>query len=228
MIVKLKAKIMKEVIIDGKPYPADSKYITQDYISGQYILTSKAINVLTSINLLRDTGYDGEGTIKLMSIAEVPRYLREGLIKVLITRFGDIYIIPNVAIRGRGILHESRNADTAHFMYDDYTHPRQNVANKFRAFDNIVKAFRDIDNRLIPQEDRRMLMKRNFEYGVDSTTYKILGGFGYTFGVELETNSGRLSQDDVIGLNLRCEFDGSLRDNPDQRKEDVLGKRKKS
>lgn len=41
--------------------------------------------------------------------------------------------------------------------------------------------------------------------------------------VELETTSGKLTVEEAKGLNLLCEFDGSLRETPDQRREDVLG-----
>lgn len=56
------------------------------------------------------------------------------------------------------------------------------------------------------------IMKRNIKYGVDSLTHLELEGLKPTLGIELETVSGRLTEEDYKDLNFKAVHDGSLRD----------------
>lgn len=222
-IQDVKTQIMEQVIIDGQTYLKKDDRITQDHFTEEYIVKADSVKIETKVELTRE-GYAGASSSS--SYFVTPRTLENklgnGIIR-LITRYGNLYLDANYSNTSNGAIYRSAERNNRVDYYDAYTHPRMNVTNKFRAFNNIIKRFKDVNNRLIPDTDRKALIHRNFEFGTDSLTYKLLEGLDYTFGVELETSSGRLNEEDVEGLNLMCEFDGSLRDTPDQRKEDVLG-----
>lgn len=215
---------MKETIeIGGKQYDVDSPSLTKDYFTKEFILIDGSVNIVSALTLSRTAGY--EGSIESVNIHRDTFNARiaAGKVVTLVTRFGDVHMIQKVRSEGDGRIYPSNAPTVGRVYYDDYTNPRQNVKNKFRPFNNQVSVFKDIHNKLIPDQDRKKLIERNYNFGVDSPTYKISEGKNYTFGVELETSSGRLTVEDEVGLNLKCEFDGSLRETPDQRKEDVLG-----
>lgn len=67
------------------------------------------------------------------------------------------------------------------------------------------------------------IIKTNIANGVESLTFKEFEGLKYTFGVELETASGRFDDPEVEHLNLKAVHDGSLR-GPNG--EDPIGKLK--
>ena len=219
-------EIIKETVtIDGVEYALKSNKITKDYISAEYILLANAVKIYTSFEFHREEGCRRclDTVNNYVSGDEHQQYLDNGQLILLETAIGMYYASVDFLIRGSGTIHKALNDERPYLFYDDYIHRRKNRADKFRAFDNLVKPFTDIDNPNITIEDKKLLIKRDFDLGVRSNTYKIFEGLRYTFGVELETSAGRLSQEDTNGLNLKCEFDGSLRETPDQRKEDVLG-----
>lgn len=70
---------------------------------------------------------------------------------------------------------------------------------------------KDLGNKEV-QEIIKNLIKRNIEMGVSSLTFKEFEGLKYTFGVELETVSGRFEDNEVRHLNVKAVHDGSLRE----------------
>lgn len=226
----LKIKLLKyilmkeEIIINGVAYAPNDPNILVDALNGEYFLKKYAYKLPDSIELTTD-GFNGVVSNITINQNWFGAHMRNNLIITIKTRGGDVHTTSKVKIVGRGKLHKPIDETLENIMYDDYTHIRLNSKDKFRAFNNQVKAVPQdvINSQLIPDADRKALVERNIMFGVDSLTYKMFEGLNYTFGVELETNSGRLNEADVRGLNLKCEFDGSLRDTPDQRKEDVLG-----
>lgn len=88
----------------------------------------------------------------------------------------------------------------------DNTYSKQSVDNLLVSDINLKSDSKDL------RELTQKIMKRNIQMGVDSLTHMILESKKYTFGVELETSSGRLESDDVVDLNIKAVHDGSLRD----------------
>lgn len=215
----------EEINIDGKLYSPTDPSIMLDQVSNTYFLVNYRDQAANGIEATRD-GYNGVSSYANYNHNNKQQYLNDGLLKILRTRGGELLVTPKVVITaGRGKLYPPVDEENFMYLYDDYTNPRLNVKNKFRAFNNQVRSFtgNDFSSSLIPDEDRKALMQRNYNFGVESPTYKMFEGLKYTFGIEMETSSGRLTDNDTQGLNLKCEFDGSLRETPDQRKEDVLG-----
>lgn len=211
------------IVIDGITYTKNSPELAIDYISKEYYLSRNTYIVYQNLELHRQEGFLGFNDAQRfgINVHNLERYTQEGKLLDFRTRDGNYYILDSYRITGSGKIHQS--IDDPNIYFDDYMHIRHNKAEKFRAFNNTTSMFDDLDNPLISDEDKKLLIKRDFDFGVRSNTFRIFEGLTNTFGVELETSSGRLSNKDVEGLNLRCEFDGSLRETPDQRKEDVLG-----
>lgn len=208
----------KMINIGGVDYAENDERITKDYFnSGRYLLIVDAIPIVTEMTVQPNVGYQGNSQVVYTDRRTFDRKLADGIILKYKTRFGTIHISHAVNILGQGRIYQERG-----IYVDDATRAGANPR-KFRSFDNTARLFTDINNPLIPEQDQKALIKRNFDYGVDSPTFNQFEGLDYTFGVEIETSAGRLDPEDVKGLNLKCEFDGSLRETPDQRKEDVLG-----
>lgn len=208
--------------IRGIMYSKLDPNVAIDYITGEWLLKNKAHKVASSIYA---TVVDGVAKINeylytMDYIAAESKQHTYFLRSIL----GNFYITKNYKNTGKGKLYpsiEEKNADW--LLYDEITNKTLNNPKKFRSFDHTVSLFKDINNPEINDEDRKSILERDIEFGVRTITNKIFEGLNYTFGVELETNSGRVSDDEAKGLNLKCEFDGSLRDNPNQKKEEVLG-----
>lgn len=78
---------------------------------------------------------------------------------------------------------------------------------EYKKFDNIQK-FAPLDN--VDQDSQKDLLRYNMKYGMVSPTNTILEGNDYTYGVEIETCYGRVTN--FNDLNLQCVYDGSLKD----------------
>ena len=116
----------------------------------------------------------------------------------------------------RGILNPSTYYDKDELNFMDKPKP-------YRKFDNTYSKvlLRDIflDKLTTAQTSSsevrdimKNVMKRNIEMGVESLTYKELENIKYTYGLELETCSGRLEESEVADLNFKAVHDGSLRE----------------
>ena len=58
--------------------------------------------------------------------------------------------------------------------------------------------------------NKKLLLEHNKRWGTDSPTFTISNGMQYTFGVEMETDSGYLENDVWNTLNLSGVYDGSI------------------
>lgn len=215
----------KEVIINNKKYSIDDENIVVDYFSKEIILKQDAVVIASRIELYNTL----ENVIENVycSKNDIINHLENHSVYILYFNSGNssIYCLRNYKNIGEGGVKSAKNKQEYPYgIFDMVTHSLLNVnPNKYRPFDNIVKVQKDYNSPLLSLEDRKYLLNYNQKFGVESSTYKMFDGHKYTFGIEIECNSGRLTEKDVEGLNLKCEFDGSLRDTPDQKKEDVLG-----
>lgn len=212
----------KYIIVNEKQFLVGSDEITRDYFTGKWIEKKNADTLAKTIHLSKVGGLalivDWAYTIDFHNFGLKKGHYRLKSVK------GDYYLVKEYKVIGQGKLYPSIDKDHKNYiLFDEITNKTMNNSNKFRAFDNNVYAFTDYDNSAISFEEKKLILERDIEFGVKSMTNKIFEGLNYTFGVELETKDGRLSEDDVDGLNLKCEFDGSLRENPDQNKNEVLG-----
>lgn len=215
----IKLAMSKTIEILGQVYDITDPRVVKDYYSEEYILRVDSVPIYGTV-LIDRNGYQGATNDVPVHIRDVTARHRAGDFFKLRSRFGDVYIKRDYRVEGNGRLYP--HPANPNILLDSAM-VNNVLENKFRPFDNQAKPFTDVFNPLIPEEDQKALAKRNFSYGVWSPTYKMFEGLNYTFGVEIETSSGRLNEEDVEGLNLKCEFDGSLRETPDQRREDVLG-----
>lgn len=210
------------VDIDGTQYPKNHPSITIDVFTGKYIHIQKSMKLIKSFQATK-----AEGLVRILEYVYTMDYdageHRDNTF-FLRSAQGNFNIIKNYKNLGNGILHPSIiEEDEGYILFDDIMNKKMNNAKRFRSFNNIVKVFKDYDNSSISDEDKEELLTRDIEFGVRTLTNKIFEGLNYTFGIELETNSGRVSEKESEDLNLKCEFDGSLRDNPNQNKDEVLG-----
>lgn len=214
-------ELKKEEIIQigGRSYPSSSDLIARCEHDGRWILKDRSIMVPKLLDVRVEIGVQSVLEYVYVEEGNYRRYY-SGDCYTVICRLGTLIVAPNFDVIGGGRLHN--HPARRRTLLDDTTRTAERP-NKFRAFNNMVKPFKHYDNDLIPQEDRKALLERDYHFGVRSLTSKIFEGLNYTYGVELETSSGRLEVEEAEGLNLKCEFDGSLRDDPNQRKEDVLG-----
>lgn len=88
----------------------------------------------------------------------------------------------------------------------------------YRKFNNIYRKLYPED--LVGNVDKnsstykkavKSVNKNNFEMGVESPTFLEFENIKYTFGVELETIGGSIPPEDSMNLNIKTDFDGSLR-----------------
>lgn len=213
---------IEQVLIKGIYYPLDSTQIVKDYYTKEYILKNEAHELGSQLSMSKMEGFR----------SFIVSYFSISIQDVLVNTMGlncsdgvQRRILKDAEIlRGNGTYWiDPLNRNIA---YDDVEWNKiqaKKNKNKFRAFNNQVKKFKDYDSEYLTDEERKQILERDIVYGVRSNTFKAFEGLDYTFGVELETSSGNISELECDGLNLKCEFDGSLRDTPDQRREDVLG-----
>lgn len=211
------------VTINGIKYLTSNTNVVLDYFTKKYILKNESEILAKKLTVHKTDGVlSVEEYVYTQDFAKVNDKQFVYLLKCV---GGNRIIVKDYEIvSGKGILYHSlREEDENYVLYDYPMNKRYNNANKFREFNNQISAFRDMSNPDISDADKKLLIERDLFFGTRSLTYKIFEGIKYTFGIELETSSGRLSEKEAEDLNLKCEFDGSLRENPDQRKEDVLG-----
>jgi hypothetical protein len=211
--------IRESVEIGGIHFFIDDPNIAKDHFTKQWLIKDNAYPLAYQLNSDKDGLVGIHGYVYIKSHV----LLNDNNCYTLKSRHGSYIIARDYKIVGTGKLYPSINEDEPNVLYDEYMHKKLNNKKKFRAFDNLVKPFNDFNNPNLCDEDRKYLLERDLEFGVRTITNKIFEGLNYTFGIELETSSGRVSDKEAEGLNLKCEFDGSLRDTPDQKKEDVLG-----
>ena len=213
-----------EVLLhDGTPIRKNDPDLTQCRVTGVNIRKSRSIKVLSEITVCSIRGLTGISNSYYVREEEYTRNFGD-LYFLLDTASGMTYVIDhNIRVNpgSTGGLHSNPRKRSSYL--DMPSRPKEEPANKFKPFNNMVSAFDDYDNSLISDEDKKALLERDYQFGVRTLTNKIFEGLEYSYGVELETSSGRVDKIDYQGLNLKCEFDGSLRETPDQRKEDVLG-----
>lgn len=206
----------------GKEYNLDHAEIVVDFITKTHLHIGEAfLKAGSKIVISAEEGY--LDTIEYAYTKVNPIVFTDHCY-ILKTKHGSINILKDVLVEGNGAIYDVDLGDG--YVLDTYTflqYSKKLNPNKFRSFNNLVKAFNDFDNTNLLQEDKKLLLERDIEFGVRSLTNKIFEGIQYTYGVELETSSGRINAEEAIGLNLKCEFDGSLRDFPEQKKEEVLG-----
>jgi hypothetical protein len=80
---------------------------------------------------------------------------------------------------------------------------------KYRKFNNTHDKI--VDHSYDQVADLVDIKKINLKYGVESLTHKAFEGIKYTYGIELETIGGRVSEEEADGLNFKTVHDGSLR-----------------
>lgn len=80
----------------------------------------------------------------------------------------------------------------------------------YRKFNNIYSK-PVVEGLQIPQNELSKIKNDNLKYGVSSLTYKAFEGIKYTYGLEIETIGGRISEEEVRNLNFKTVHDGSLR-----------------
>lgn len=210
------------VNVRGKNFLVNSPDITRDYFTNEWILIRDATKLASKLHLHKLHGL--QDILEWKYISFHTKLANKNRIITLKTAKGQYQAISNYTVIGNGKIHESiREDEKGYIFYDDYLNMTANNKNKFRTFDNTISVFKDINNSEISDIDKKELLERDILFGVRTFTNKIFEGLEYSFGVELETSSGRLSVEDTMDLNLKCEFDGSLRDQPGQSKETVLG-----
>lgn len=213
----------KSIFYNNKEYLITHPNIRLDCISNEYFHDIDATYISSSIKISDSKLVDYSHNTLCIRYQNIEKYLQEGqLIKLEFGKDGNYLllksdIVPYLISGGIKFL-EKEN-----IYVDSVAFKHIYANNKYRPFNNIIKKNKYLDNDLLDEESKKELLKRDLDFGVRTLTNKIFEGLNYTFGVEFETMSGRVNEKEAEDLNLLCEFDGSLREFPDQKKEDVLG-----
>lgn len=206
---------------DGSELYLNSPKLKKCHVTGKHINTDNAIKLAYIIRLDAVTGLRDVDEWKWVCSNKYISY--RNLCWKLVTQGGNFVLTHDYIVNPLSTGKVHPNPMQHRGLWDDAVNNSKNRGDQFRSFNNMVKAFKGYDNPSISEEDKKLLLERDYHFGVRTLTNKIFEGLGYTYGVELETSSGRITEEEAEGLNMRCEFDGSLRDTPDQKKEDVLG-----
>lgn len=169
------------VIVEGREYPIDSPEIIKDF-KGNYILFLKRIQIFRNIWLCRNEGLveTNDNPELYASSDQIDQLIQDRELLHLKYRNKHMcYIDVNFINSGNGTIHKHPNNNLLYL--DDFTFKKLSNPNKFRPFNNIVKAF-DINNVEISDEDKKLIIKRDLDYGVRSLTYKMFEGHKYTYG----------------------------------------------
>lgn len=214
--------IKKNVVIyKGNEYDLSHPSILKDHLSNEYFHIIESVKIYNSLIVRKNSVTSARSPVYIKS-QNLEKYIEgNNIIKVLYGTDNEyLFATSNFYNNGDCNL---RFVPTDN-IYCDETYFKNNYSlNKFRPFNNIVKKNNDIYNEYLDESSKKELIKRDLDFGVRTLTNKIFEGLEYTYGIELETMSGRVNEKEAENLNLLCEFDGSLREHPDQRKEDVLG-----
>lgn len=147
-------------------------------------------------------------------------------LRISVYNYGHLYIATtsneqkSAIISSLGLVPGVNNPDT---YYDPHEIAYMDRPRPYRKFDNTRSKIytKDILKGLKPseysssaeaREISKAVLAKNIENGVESLTFRETEGYRYTFGIELETCLGTLSEEDVLGLNVKAVHDGSLRE----------------
>lgn len=195
-------------------------YLEDPYTEGLYLSMSDKVNkyyVLENVKTFKDFQYQNRDTYPMISFSKVLLTVDKQKLEELFLVYNVYYAIEKkvfkVLVSEEFIKIAEENFEKGEKNKEIYFLRQEKEyfdgMMKYRKFDNTYHKIKNFNTE--NTKDLLDTKKNNLKFGVESLTYKAFEGIKYTYGIELETIGGAISEEEAKGLNFKTVHDGSLR-----------------
>lgn len=226
------------VIINGVSYLTSDPYVVKDFFTNKYIHIVNTPNVLGS-SFVESNPVNGiistctKYTADHSAFAKIkPKIMQYNLkkpdrfeyYKFVSEEYFQQWIKENDYVEG--VNNKGRYYHKSKLQYDRIKPEYYNNYKRKFTVEELLGGYLGIDRQKRTTAEYKELenhvFKLNEQCGIESKSFRAFEGLRYTFGVEMETVTGRVNYKDVKDFNVSSVFDGSLRER-DENGEQIRG-----